>query len=467
MYDANNPSNLKLIYQTEEQYQNIFTDKNSFDYSLNYWFQVDNSYKMVFSYTTQNLFQKDEEYIFNVISAGIDPLNIIVEAYTDEENGRIKLSLNRPSSMGSFTGQIIIKRTSNKSNYTKWEDMYTTNYQNVTGISYDWYDYTIENGIWYVYAIQGVDEDGLYTPISVLNDPVMLSFEYIFLTSKNKQLKIAYNPSISSFKHTLSESRQDTIGGKYPFIKRNGYIDYVQFPLGGMIYSAMDENGTLTTKEEVFGKWIDFYTAYNEINNIPTWNDLIWEKNFRDKVIDFLYDDSAKLFRSPTEGNYLIKLMDIQFQPNQALGRQLWSFTANAFEIDECNIQNYEKYNIVEVNDGNTFIGNGTDAVFPITRIFYVQSQEEFPVEGVLGCLYIYDKQIYLWNNNSHNYELISVPTWNGTTDFNSLSGTNGQLYTNGIDLYTWNSNTFSFDGISVPRYNNSLQGEIDPPSSL
>jgi hypothetical protein len=39
--------------------------------------------------------------------------------------------------------------------------------------------------------------------------------------------------------------------------------------------------------------------------------------------------------------------MDVQFQPNQTLGRRLWSFSATAYEIDACNIENYNKYNIM------------------------------------------------------------------------------------------------------------------------
>jgi hypothetical protein len=54
----------------------------------------------------------------------------------------------------------------------------------------------------------------------------------------------------------------------------------------------------------------------------------------------------VKLFRSTTEGNILIKLMNIDFQPMEVLGRRLYSFTASAVEVDEANIFNYDKYKI-------------------------------------------------------------------------------------------------------------------------
>ena len=40
-------------------------------------------------------------------------------------------------------------------------------------------------------------------------------------------------------------------------------------------------------------------------------------------------------FLKQTEGNILVKLMDISLTPNQTLGRMLYSFSATAYEIDE------------------------------------------------------------------------------------------------------------------------------------
>ena len=64
-------------------------------------------------------------------------------------------------------------------------------------------------------------------------------------------------------------------------------------------------------------------------------------------VYDFLYKDEAKLFRSPTEGNILVYLSDITFEPVFTLGRVLYSFSATATEIDEASFENCIKYNIM------------------------------------------------------------------------------------------------------------------------
>lgn len=55
----------------------------------------------------------------------------------------------------------------------------------------------------------------------------------------------------------------------------------------------------------------------------------------------------VKLFKSPTEGNFLVRLTDISFSPNQQLGRMIWSFNATANEIADNTTDNYYLYNIL------------------------------------------------------------------------------------------------------------------------
>ena len=52
------------------------------------------------------------------------------------------------------------------------------------------------------------------------------------------------------------------------------------------------------------------------------------------------------MFRSPAEGNILVRLMDVNLTPEQTLGRMLYSFSATAYEIDDITAESYEKYGI-------------------------------------------------------------------------------------------------------------------------
>jgi hypothetical protein len=65
---------------------------------------------------------------------------------------------------------------------------------------------------------------------------------------------------------------------------------------------------------------------YESLNTVD--RTLVLEKLFRDKVIEFLYADDIKLFKSLPEGVKLVRLSNISLTPNKQLGRNIYSFTA-------------------------------------------------------------------------------------------------------------------------------------------
>ncbi|MBO7079424.1 MAG: hypothetical protein J6W64_06405 [Bacilli bacterium] len=67
------------------------------------------------------------------------------------------------------------------------------------------------------------------------------------------------------------------------------------------------------------------------------------ERRFKLKVMDWLGDGKVKLFRSPAEGNYLVRLMNISLSPEDKLGRMIHNFSANAYEVEECTYNNLVK----------------------------------------------------------------------------------------------------------------------------
>ena len=56
-----------------------------------------------------------------------------------------------------------------------------------------------------------------------------------------RALKIRFNPEVSSFKTTILEQKTDTLGGRFPYITRNGETYYKEFPIGGLIAAEMDD----------------------------------------------------------------------------------------------------------------------------------------------------------------------------------------------------------------------------------
>jgi len=108
-------------------------------------------------------------------------------------------------------------------------------------------DYSVSQGIEYRYSIQGYGQNGLFTSRLLTQEPVICDFEDAFLFDGERQLKIRFNPKVNNFKSTVLESKMNTIGGKYPFIFRNGNIEYKEFQISGLISVLGDEHDEFLT----------------------------------------------------------------------------------------------------------------------------------------------------------------------------------------------------------------------------
>lgn len=341
----------ELLTDSGILYANNYNNINSFNYTLKYNLQLNQSYYFTVDYTTMAAYTSSEQFPFTVTQEDVEELDISISAKVDEENGRIGIVLRRSSEADLLSGTLVIRRTSSKENFTIWEDMHYIPLNAQSYINETWYDTTVESDIWYKYSVQKINEEDKRGMYKELKQPVLVRFEDMFLTVGDKQLKIKFNPTISSYKKVIQESRTDTLGSKYPFVRRNGYAEYVQFPIGGMISFFMDEDELFTSKAELFGNSLKLYTNYNEDNRIGQANDYVYERKFRDKVIEFLYNEDIKLFRSPTEGNMLVKVMEASLSPTTQLGRYLWSFSATAYEIADCTVEQMKAYKILKGRD--------------------------------------------------------------------------------------------------------------------
>lgn len=349
----------------------IYTDDNNpneINCLINYAFIDGNRYIMYFTYTTIKQYQQTIEFPFMIIESIGDPIQASIKAEGDSNNGYIEVSILPKENLFN---NVMIRRTSNLSHFMVWEDVHIISVADSEKIK--WRDYTVESGIWYKYGIQTINRYGIRGEIVVINKPVMITLEDIFLSCNNQQLKIKFNPQINSYKQTLTESLTNTLGSKYPFIKRNGHTNYKQFNISGLISHFMDDvcifkegdiyepeeiskNGFFMNEEDKYLYQKKLYQSYNKLNDISEYNDFTLEKNFREKVQEFLYANDVKLFRAPSERNLLVRLMNVSLTPEKTLGGMLYSFTATAYEIDESSIKNFEKYNIQKIGSYRDYI---------------------------------------------------------------------------------------------------------------
>ena len=337
-----------LLTDSGDIYTSNYNNVNTVAYTFKYNFKVDTDYYFTFEYTTQNLYTETITYNLSMIQGNTQSYNLLLTGYIRPEDGNIDLQIRRSTDQTPISGNIVLRRSSSKENFTIWEDIHTEAVLNVQEVDITWSDFTVESGVWYSYCAQVVLPDGTRGKITEINAPIMIVLDDMYLTTAKKQLKVKFNPSLSSLKRNINETRTDTIGSKYPFIKRNGDMDYMSFPIGGLISSEMDENRKFTSKTKLYGENKKYYKDYNEQYEINRHSDVVYERAFREAVMDYLYSGEVMLFRSPTEGNYLVRLMDISLSPENTLGRRLWSFSGTAYEVDSCSIDNYDKYGIIE-----------------------------------------------------------------------------------------------------------------------
>lgn len=407
IWDADNVAVGQELDDSGIIYVDQFSNENGINYSIKYNFASEQSYVLIIECETNNLYTFNKRYNFKIKKSILEAFKGKLSLEVDNEAGAVKLNFTTDE---SYFGNITIRRTSSETGFQVWEDVNTTVADLKTiSSSITINDYTIKSGVFYKYAIQKrssnglrgdlliatkeieqkdehgmplVDEDGNIIT-KIVEDMVMVVFDDIFLTRQNKQLRIEFDPQISSFGYQVAEAKTDTIGSQFPFVRRNGKLKYREFPISGQIthisniynflndeeHKREDSCGTiekgyfeqkslLVDKKKYYNQYKNLgqsepyniaklYEDYEFEHNITDYNNYIWERDFREAVMDFLYEDSVKLFRSTTEGNILVKLTGISFTPNQQLGRLIYNFSATATEIAEPSFDNYKNYGVV------------------------------------------------------------------------------------------------------------------------
>lgn len=394
VYDKDN----NLIQTSDD----IYTSTNYIDYTFIQELETGNQYKMnIFIqtalgyeevYTCDFIVQEDSFLAFES--------NVVLKAVNEPDIGGIRISAEYEGGDGQLRSNITYRRASSEDNFKSWIDVKTVAINQDT-FHHEWYDLTVKSGVQYIYKVQRRASVGIRGTASNPSEPITADYEDIFLTAEGKNLRVRYNPKVSSYKITVLENKTETLGSKYPFIKRNGNVYYHTIQFSGIISmqsdlyiepeenvgyrslmshkpldvyeEARDENGNflglVKVQEEKLTSdsvWKSVWKPNNSIDPVRKYNynlkrnpetdsyfkekdmlqeDYVAERDYRDEVMEFLYKHNIKLMRTDTEGNFLVKLMDINLTP-AGIGRQLYQFTATAHEVAEFNFYNINYYNI-------------------------------------------------------------------------------------------------------------------------
>ena len=330
--------------------------------SLAYELVEDVTYKLLFEIQTKNNYQDNLLYNFTCNKNNVNKLEGELITYINEEQGYIKLSF---TSEQLYMGNLVIRRADSKSNFLKWEDL--KYFETYSSPNFTYYDFTAQSGLFYRYLVQKVDARGrrgtpVYDQTVTSLSGTMVEWEHAFLLESTgngelegtKQLKLKYDFQISSYKTNISQSKTDTIGSKYPFIRRNGTMYYRSFPITGTITEFTDQANLFTNSDILFDNYYEKYKEFKgQIGNYVNQYDYTYERKFREKVEEFLYNSKPKLYKSTQEGNIFIKLMQVSLTPKNELGRLVYSFSATAYEIDEATIKTFDNYSFINIGTFN------------------------------------------------------------------------------------------------------------------
>lgn len=327
----------------------------------------------------------------------IEPdVDIDLIATMQPDNGYVELTM-KPSfdTFGNeipLTGAFVITRSSSDSDYKEQYECLRFTASGAYPSRWSWSDFTVTQGQTYRYAIQQYNDFDLYSEKIYSND-VYADFWDMFLFDGEKQLKVAYNPQVSSFKSTILENKQETIGNKYPFIFRNGNVNYKEFPVQGLIsyledeqelfltnkdlgldtnnftrestvidghapskaylqalkYAGIDPDGLTESYENTKEFRTEFQTKLFRTTNLEDYN-IAAERIFKLAVLDWLNNGKPKLFRSATEGNYLVRLLNNSLSPQTTVGRMLHEFSSTAYEIADTSYESLNTYGIISTD---------------------------------------------------------------------------------------------------------------------
>lgn len=348
------------------------------------------SYRVYFSIVTRNGYETRTYYDFQAIKVYLESLTDVSIRVDDadvfcRENGcmRIYLTTKNP-----LTGCYVLTRTSEESNYQVYEDLKYFNYfEEEFSDTLLYIDYIIESGIKYKYAFQYQNSQGLRSaPLQEEGMTVpsrSVDFEYSYIYRDGVQLRLKFNQKLSSFKHTTLASKQDTLGDQFPHLSKNGYAYYAEFPISGLISFQMDEDQTFFTLKtdgyyynnelvipadkfsvSTATRGDESVPSYLPIDSSITDNNIFIERKFREKAEQFLNDFTYKLYKSPTEGNIVIGLINMSMTPNASLGRMIFEFSATAYEVLENTIDDLNEVGIIDVGIFNNEVSTEIQTSF-------------------------------------------------------------------------------------------------------
>lgn len=345
LYDEN----YTLIKDTGDVLHNAHGDVSAYEatdtFEFHDDFEIDKPYYIEYIATTSNgMVVSSPRYKLNQRRLRPMVLNAHLEVKNNFDTGAIQVNLVQDTDELA-SGLFLLSRASSKAP-NKWEPMKEFALQSEYPNRILYNDYTVEQGITYRYSLQQYNNHNIYSERRISNR-VTADFEDLFLYDGERQLAVRFNPKVATFKENKVEQKTETIGNKYPFIIKNGSVAYKELSISGLISYQMDAIEQFMSKDDLELPYNSFDKKRYPMRDLITDN-IRAERIFKTEVLSWLNNGGVKLYRSPTEGNFVVRLMNITTSPMDQLGRMLHTFNCVAYEMAEPTYDSLISFGILE-----------------------------------------------------------------------------------------------------------------------
>lgn len=257
--------------------------------------------------------------------------------------------------------EIAVLRSNLSEGLLRWQEV--TRIKNGTINRAYLYDYFVENGNYYRYALQPITADGRKGPITTFFDTVSTYEGFWLLGEEDMQFSFIYDGKIQTINHNKSEAVIETISGKYPFIVSSAELDYRSFTFSGKLTYEQDVHRLLvspTYSESISPEPtipINFVEiAYGDEALLNRKNDLeemgefeysmVLQRLWREKILDWLKDGKPKILKSEAEGNILVRITDVQVTPIPSLYGLVADFSCKMTEVGDVRESTLKKFKL-------------------------------------------------------------------------------------------------------------------------
>lgn len=289
-------------------------------YTLEWHYKLGSGYKDYISRIILNTSLIVPQSVFFNLSTELDRDNGLIEIYMNKTNEQFQNLINKT---------LVFYRSDSDSNYKKQKKIGNIRINN----SFDFTatktllfkDLDVEFGKSYMYSCEIIDNNlNSFGYKFKTTFPITVWFDDSFLFDEERQFCFAYNPKISSFKATVKDMKIETIGAQHPFFYRNEIINYKEFQISGLISYLQDKDQLFMNLNNINNNYI---TSLSDEN-------ILKEKLYKIEIYNWLNNGKPKKLKTPTEGNFTVRLNNVSLTPNDTLGRMLHTFNATATEIN-------------------------------------------------------------------------------------------------------------------------------------